>query len=85
MASRDPYTGQWTDADVEYPEALPEALPRALHFDLDRLRYLVWLRTFRTPLVVRTQGLLVIAEFEDQTIGVWRVEELEKNAQEMMP
>lgn len=58
---------------------------RVIHPDLDRLRDLVWLRTFRNPVAVWTQGLLVVAEFGDSTRGVWRIEDLEENARVMMP
>lgn len=36
----------------------------------------VYLRTGKNPMTVRRQALLVVAEFLDGTLGIWRIEEL---------
>lgn len=44
----------------------------------DELKTMVWAYTGRDPVEVRTQALLVVATFADSTIGVWRIETLER-------
>lgn len=43
----------------------------------EELADLIYLKAGKNPTLVRTQALLVIAEFEDGSMGVWRIEELE--------
>ena len=43
----------------------------------DQLFDFIWLKTGRVPLSVRSQALLVIAEFPTGETGVWRIEDLE--------
>lgn len=45
-------------------------------FTTEELAEMVWLKTGRNPVHVRTQALHVIAEFEGGQTGVWRVEDL---------
>lgn len=54
----------------------------AISYTKHELADLVWLLTGRVPHTIRTQGLLVIAEFGgtgDSSIGVWRIEDLERS------
>lgn len=43
----------------------------------DELADFIWLHTGRRPISVRSQALLVIATFDQNQIGVWRIEDLE--------
>ena len=45
-------------------------------FTADELADMVWLKTGRNPSSIRCQALLVVAEFEDGSMAIHRIEDL---------
>lgn len=45
----------------------------------DYLSDLIWIRHARVPVDVWMQGLLVVAQFDDATTAVHRIEDLERS------
>ncbi len=49
-------------------------------YDKEELRNIIWAKTGKDPVHVRQQALLVIGEFADGSMGVWRIEDLDNFA-----